>query len=266
MKWILSLIACLYVLIGQAQEKITTGTASYYANKFEGRKTSSGEIFRQDSLTAAHKKLPFGTYVRVTNLSNDSVVVVKINDRLPQKSKRSIDLTMAAAKQLNFVQKGLTKVQIEVLEVAKPLNRSPVDTFTFTKNDFLFYKDSIDQFLIQNHDSIGVLRTREALLAIDTTIVSQHLGTYYQMLAGTYLHSEWIHTDYNTRQTAIAYLYKAYFHDRKNRDILRPLMLALAENKRCGETRKIYGDYLAFTPRDKCEEGDAQFIGSRCSD
>jgi rare lipoprotein A (peptidoglycan hydrolase) len=89
------------------------GIASYYAKRFEGRKCANGEIFRHAQLTAAHKTLKLGTYVRVTNLRNDSVVIVKVNDRLPKKSKRSIDLTMKAAKQLNFVQRGLTKVKIE---------------------------------------------------------------------------------------------------------------------------------------------------------
>ncbi|MFN8699963.1 MAG: septal ring lytic transglycosylase RlpA family protein [Flavobacteriales bacterium] len=96
-------------------DSVSTGVASYYANKFEGRKTSSGELFRQDSLTAAHKTLPFGTLVKVINLSNDSTVIVKINDRLPKSSSRSIDLSLRAAKQLNFVRKGLTQVRIEVL-------------------------------------------------------------------------------------------------------------------------------------------------------
>jgi rare lipoprotein A len=97
----------------------TTGTASFYAKKFNGRKTSSGEKFSNDSLTAAHKKLKFGTYVLVRNLKNDSTVIVKINDRLPQKSKRSIDLSLRAAKQLNFVKSGLTKVEITVLDSLK---------------------------------------------------------------------------------------------------------------------------------------------------
>ena len=97
----------------------TTGTASFYAKKFNGRKTSSGEKFSSDSLTAAHKKLKFGTYILVRNLKNDSTVIVKINDRLPQKSKRNIDLTLRAAKQLNFVKSGLTKVEITVLDSLK---------------------------------------------------------------------------------------------------------------------------------------------------
>jgi rare lipoprotein A len=97
----------------------STGIASFYAKKFNGRKTSSGEKFSNDSLTAAHKKFKFGTYVLVRNLKNDSTVMVKINDRLPQKSKRSIDLTLRAAKQLNFVKSGLTKVEITVLDSLK---------------------------------------------------------------------------------------------------------------------------------------------------
>ncbi len=91
------------------------GIASFYAKKFEGRKCANGEVFKHDKLTAAHKTLKLGTYVKVTNLRNDSCVIVKINDRLPKKSKRCIDLTMRAAKQLNFVQRGLTKVKIERL-------------------------------------------------------------------------------------------------------------------------------------------------------
>lgn len=94
----------------------TTGLASYYAKKFNGRKTTSGTIFRNDSLTAAHKNLKFGTYVKVRNLKNDSTVIVKITDRLPQKSKRIIDLTRRAAKQLNFITTGLTKVEITILD------------------------------------------------------------------------------------------------------------------------------------------------------
>lgn len=91
------------------------GQASYYSSKFEGRKTASGEIFRQDSLTAAHRSLPFGTKVKVTNLKNDSTVILKINDRLGKSSSRCIDVSLRAAKQLNFVRAGITNVTIEKL-------------------------------------------------------------------------------------------------------------------------------------------------------
>ena len=88
------------ILDGSAQvdsSKTEIGMASFYAKKFEGRKCSSGERFHNDSLTAAHKTLKFGTKVKVTNLKNDSVVFVTVNDRLPKRSKRKIDLTLRAA-------------------------------------------------------------------------------------------------------------------------------------------------------------------------
>ena len=91
------------------------GIASFYAKKFEGRRCASGEVFRHDSLTAAHKTFVFGTFVKVTNLNNDITVIVRINDRLPKRSKRSIDLTRKAARQLNFIRQGLTQVKLEVL-------------------------------------------------------------------------------------------------------------------------------------------------------
>lgn len=102
---------------------VETGIASWYGKKAEGRMTASGEIFHADSMTAAHKTLPMGTLVRVTNLRNDSVVIVKINDRLPKSStKRCIDLSSGAAKKLDFLRTGTTPVRVEVIGTA-PLHR-----------------------------------------------------------------------------------------------------------------------------------------------
>jgi rare lipoprotein A len=115
-KFTLFFVAVSAVLLSFKGDNIEKGTASYYGKSFEGRKTASGEILRNDSLTAAHKTLKFGTIVKVTNLKNDSVVVVKINDRLPKGSTRVIDLTIGAAKQLNFIKAGLTPVTLEILE------------------------------------------------------------------------------------------------------------------------------------------------------
>jgi rare lipoprotein A len=98
------------------QESMQKGKASYYASKFEGRRTASGDIFRQDSLTAAHKTLPFGTRLKVTNLNNDSTVIVKVNDRLSKSSGNVIDLSLKAAKQLNFVRQGITTVTLEKIK------------------------------------------------------------------------------------------------------------------------------------------------------
>lgn len=94
-----------------------TGLASYYARKFEGRKTANGEIFSNSLLTAAHPTLPFGTKVKVTCLANNRSVVVRINDRGPFSSKkRIIDLSQSAARELGIIKKGVAKVRIEVVE------------------------------------------------------------------------------------------------------------------------------------------------------
>jgi rare lipoprotein A len=99
--------------MSEEDKYVQTGKASYYANKFQGRQTSSGEIFKQNKYTAAHKTLPFGSIVKVVNMENDSIVYVKINDRLPKSSTRLIDLTLKAADELNFIRKGLAKVTVE---------------------------------------------------------------------------------------------------------------------------------------------------------
>jgi rare lipoprotein A len=111
--WILvAVLMCSFTLYSILEK----GNASYYSSKFEGRKTASGAVFRQDSLTGAHKNLPFGTRVLVTNLKNDSMVIVTINDRLSPKSGHTIDLTLKAAKQLNFVRNGITQVTLQKIE------------------------------------------------------------------------------------------------------------------------------------------------------
>lgn len=89
-----------------------TGLASYYAESYNGKKTSNGEIFNSSDYTAAHKKLPFGTKVKVTNLSNGKTVKVRVNDRGPFVAGRIIDLTRAAAKKIDMLAAGVTKVKI----------------------------------------------------------------------------------------------------------------------------------------------------------
>lgn len=108
---------------GSSKAKIQYGIASFYSNKFNGRKTSNGEIFSQQKMTAAHNSLPLGTYVRVTNLKNGKTVVVKINDRLHHRNKRIIDLTRSAAQKLGFIKSGLTRVKLEVLGKKAPVKK-----------------------------------------------------------------------------------------------------------------------------------------------
>ena len=96
-------------------KKILYGIASYYAEKFNGRKTANGEIYDGTKMTAACNSLPLGTWIRVTNLSNNRSVIVKTNDRLHPRMTRVVDLSRAAAEKLGFIKKGLTKVKVEVL-------------------------------------------------------------------------------------------------------------------------------------------------------
>jgi rare lipoprotein A len=93
-----------------------TGIASYYADKFEGQLTASGEKYKHKRLTAAHKILPFGTLVKVTNIKNGKSVEVTINDRGPFVSGRIIDLSKSAAEALQFTAQGLTEVELEVVD------------------------------------------------------------------------------------------------------------------------------------------------------
>ena len=94
---------------------IEIGVASYYGEKFHGKKTASGEIFDMYKISAAHKDYPLGTIVRVTNLNNGKSLVLKINDRGPFIKGTIIDLSYAAAEELDFVLEGTTTVKIEVL-------------------------------------------------------------------------------------------------------------------------------------------------------
>lgn len=96
--------------------KVEKGKASYYADKFNGKKTASGEKFSNRQLTAAHPSLPFGTMVRVTNTANGRSVDVRINDRGPFKGGRIIDISKAAAQKIDMVKAGIATVTVEVIK------------------------------------------------------------------------------------------------------------------------------------------------------
>jgi rare lipoprotein A len=112
MKW-MSCLLILSVLVTSCGRRLTEGgQASYYADKFEGRRTANGEIFKQRKLTAAHKTLPFGTKVKVKNLTNGKIVKVRINDRGPFIAGRIIDLSKKAARKIDLVGAGVASVRI----------------------------------------------------------------------------------------------------------------------------------------------------------
>ena len=99
-----------------AVRSVSTGEASWYGPGFYGNRTANGELFRPGTLTAAHRTLPFGTKVRVTNLWNGRSAIVRINDRGPFHGRRVIDLAHGAASQLGLISSGIAQVKLEVLQ------------------------------------------------------------------------------------------------------------------------------------------------------
>jgi rare lipoprotein A len=106
----LSLLICSYEVMD-----IQTGKASFYNDTFHGCKTASGDLYNTKEYTAAHREYPFGSMVRVTNLKNKKTVIVEINDRGPHSRGRIIDLSKAAALELDMVDDGIVKTKIELL-------------------------------------------------------------------------------------------------------------------------------------------------------
>ncbi|MEY3688989.1 MAG: hypothetical protein RIT37_551 [Bacteroidota bacterium] len=97
-------------------DTLIQGKASYYGSEFNGRKTANGEIYDETALTAAHRTLPFGTVLRVTNLRNGLSVIVRVNDRGPFHPNRVIDLSKNAAEEIDLIQYGVTDIEAEILE------------------------------------------------------------------------------------------------------------------------------------------------------
>jgi len=100
---------------------VQTGIASWYGADFHGGGTASGERYDMESLTAAHRSLPFGTLLRVTNLHNGRTVIVRVNNRGPYVKNRIIDLSKAAARQLGMIGRGVASVKVEVLSLVEPV-------------------------------------------------------------------------------------------------------------------------------------------------
>ena len=98
-----------------SNDPVAKGIASYYHDKFEGRQTSTGEIFDNQKYTAASNTLALGTYVKVTNMSNGEYIYVRINDRMHKANTRLIDMASICAKELRFHRKGLAKVKVEIV-------------------------------------------------------------------------------------------------------------------------------------------------------
>jgi rare lipoprotein A len=113
------LIASVSGCVKRVPTEIYEGEASFYAMKYHGKKTASGERYNMYAYTAAHQSLPFGSKVRVINLKNGRSVLVRINDRGPFCKNRIIDVSWAAAKKLKFIREGTTLVKLEILDCHK---------------------------------------------------------------------------------------------------------------------------------------------------
>ena len=96
--------------------RVQYGRASYYARRFHGKRTASGERFNMNAMTCAHRKLPFGTHVKITNKANGRSVILRVNDRGPYAKGRIVDVSYAAAKKLGMIRSGTAKVKLEVIK------------------------------------------------------------------------------------------------------------------------------------------------------
>ena len=134
-KLILTIALCLVSITTQAQSDSISqvqknkhellGKASYYGSEYKTtRRTASGEHFNNDAHTAAHKTLPFGTIVKVTNLNNNNSITVRINDRGPFVKGRVIDVTTGAAKKLGMIKSGVAPVEIEIISIPEKKKNS----------------------------------------------------------------------------------------------------------------------------------------------
>jgi rare lipoprotein A len=119
----------------QEQNYRETGMASWYGKKLQGKQTANGEVFDMYGLSAAHRTLPLGTVVRVTNLDNFKSITVRINDRGPFLKNRIIDLSYGAAKELGFLSQGTTLVRIEAVETVRDLVQYTVQAAVFTEEE-----------------------------------------------------------------------------------------------------------------------------------
>ncbi len=120
-------LALVHLINPSKDEKANTGTASFYAKKFEGRRTSSGQRYRSTERTAAHRTYPFGTLLEITNHDNGLKTIVRVNDRGPHAKSRLIDLSYLAAKDLGLINSGTADVTLKVISLGRPSDLQIVD-------------------------------------------------------------------------------------------------------------------------------------------
>jgi rare lipoprotein A len=153
-KLVLSTLFSFLFLYSFGQISEQTGYCSYYADKFQGRKTASGEVYNKNAFTAAHRTLPFNTVVEVTNLRNQKKVLVKINDRGPNTKNRLLDVSKAAALELDIIAAGVEKVSLKVVEIPPTALTQDTVKSDETENKNIVIKDTENKRNIVYNDNL----------------------------------------------------------------------------------------------------------------
>jgi rare lipoprotein A len=172
-----------YVPLRTHQGYEQEGKASWYGRDFHGKATSNGERYDMYAMTAAHKTLPLGVYVRVTNLANHRQIIVKVNDRGPFVKGRIIDLSYAAAKKLGMVESGTTNVRVEALGFSPNVKSQPASASSLDRGTFSI---QIGAFSMRENAS-GLAATFRKRLG-DSMIKEVQVGgmTFFRVYAGRY--------------------------------------------------------------------------------
>jgi rare lipoprotein A len=154
--------------------KVIHGKISYYASKFEGRRTSSGQRYRANRRTAAHRTFPFGTLLEVTNNANGSTTIVKVNDRGPHKRSRVLDVSYSAAKDLGLIKSGVALVSIKVLSFGDGLVKldEEEEEVMITSVDSTLKSNGIDELLNRKRMYLMVVKDAEGRIRLDSSAVN----------------------------------------------------------------------------------------------
>ncbi|MEA5139486.1 septal ring lytic transglycosylase RlpA family protein [Arcicella rigui] len=154
--------------------KVIHGKISYYASKFEGRRTSSGQRYRANRRTAAHRTFPFGTLLEVTNKANGSTTVVKVNDRGPHKRSRVLDVSYSAAKDLGLLRSGTALVSIKVLSLGDGLVKldEEEEEELIATVDSTLKSNGIEELLNKKRMYLMVVKDAEGRIRVDSSAVN----------------------------------------------------------------------------------------------
>lgn len=179
----IGLLLIMTYFYGLSQSQFTEkGYATYYSDIFHGRKTASGQVYNKNEMVCAHKKLPFNSYLKVTNLSNQKSVIVKVIDRGPFGGNGYIiDLSRAAAKELDMIQAGVARVSIELIPKPEKENNPSESLNTKKDTDETTKKDTLKEFKVEKWQTIPGLYDYEGKPQKNTFPYGIQIG-YYQNL------------------------------------------------------------------------------------